>query len=82
MCAHEASSGLIKVQLMTNKHIIEVFVHEDEAKDDKELAWLAEQRAREHAINAYDLIFKPERLTRQAGKGLREGFKDAGPVKE
>ncbi len=82
MCAHEASSGLIKVQLMTNKHIIEVFVHEDEAKNDKELAWLANQRAREHAINAYDLIFKPKRLERQAGKGLREGFKDAGPVKE
>jgi riboflavin synthase len=82
MCAHEASSGLIKVQLMTNKHIIEVFVHEDEAKDDKELAWLAEQRAREHAINAYDLIFKPKRLERKAGAGLREGFKDAGPVKE
>jgi riboflavin synthase len=82
MCAHEASTGLIKVQLMTNKHIIEVFVHEDEAKNDKELAWLAEQRASEHAINAYDLIFKPERLTRQAGSGLREGFKDAGPVKE
>jgi riboflavin synthase len=82
MCAHEASTGLIQVQLITNKHIIEVFVHEDEAKNDKELAWLADQRASEHAINAYDLIFKPERLKRQAGSGLREGFKDAGPVKE
>ena len=82
MCAHEASTGLIQVQLMTNKHIIEVFVHEDEAKDDKELAWLAEQRAREHAINAYDLLFKPERLRRQVGTGQRQGFKDAGPAKE
>ncbi len=81
MCAHEASQGLIQVQLMTNKHIIEVFVHEDEAKNDKELAWLADQRTREHAINAYDLIFKPERLTRNAGKGLRQGFQDAGPIK-
>lgn len=81
MCAHEASEGLIKVQLMTNKHIIEVFVHEDEAKDDKELAWLADQRAREHAINAYDLLFKPERLTRQAGSGQRQGFSDAGPAR-
>lgn len=80
MCAHEASTGLIRAQLMTNTHIIEVFVHEDEAKDDKELAFLADKRSREHAINAYDLLFRPESLTRQAGKGLREGFADAGPI--
>ena len=36
-CAHEASTGLIKVQLITNTHIIEVFVHEDEAKNEKDL---------------------------------------------
>ena len=30
MCADEASNGLIRAQLMTNTHIIEVFVHEDE----------------------------------------------------
>ncbi len=29
MCAHEASQGIIQAQLMTNRHIIEVFVHED-----------------------------------------------------
>jgi len=82
MCAHEASQGLIRAQLMTNKHIIEVFVHEDEAKDDKELAFLADSRAREHAINVFNLLFKPEVLTRNAGKGLRQGFEDAGPVNE
>ena len=80
MCAHEASQGLIQAQLMTNKHIIEVFVHEDEAKDDKELAWLADRRTREHAINAYDLLFNPKNLTRQVGTGQRQGFSDAGPV--
>jgi riboflavin synthase len=80
MCAHEASTGLIQVQLMTSRHVIEVFVHEDEAEDAKQLAWLAERRAREHAVNAYDLIFRPERLQRSAGKGLRQGFEDAGPV--
>jgi riboflavin synthase len=79
-CAHEASTGLIQVQLITNKHVVEVFVHEDEAKNEKELAWLAERRAREHAVNAYDLIFRPERLTKHAGKGLRQGFEDVGPV--
>ncbi len=81
VCAHEASTGLIQVQLMTNKHIVEVFVHEDEAKDEKELAWLAERRAREHAVNAYDLLFGPERLQKSAGKGLRQGFEDVGPAR-
>ena len=81
MCAHEASTGLIRAQLMTNTHIIEVFVHADEAKDDKELAFLADSRAREHALNVYDLLFRPEKLTSRAGTGLRQGFKDEGPVR-
>ena len=81
MCAHEASQGLIKAQLMTNTHIIEVFVHEDEAKDDAELAWLAESRTREHAENAVKLILRPDELTRMAGTGQRQGFKDAGPAR-
>ncbi|HJX04350.1 MAG TPA: riboflavin synthase [Thermoplasmata archaeon] len=79
-CAHEASTGLIQVQLLTNRHIIEVFVHEDEARDEKELARLAERRSREHAVNAYDLLFRPERLAKRAGKGLRQGFPDIGPI--
>jgi riboflavin synthase len=80
-CAHEASLGLLHTQLMCNKHILEVFVHEDEAKDEKELAWLADRRAREHALNALDLLFHPRNLTKQAGKGLREGFEDAGSLR-
>jgi riboflavin synthase len=80
-CAHEALTGLISVQLLTNKHVVEVFVHEDEAKDEKELAWLAERRAREHAVNAYDLLFRPERLEANAGKGLRQGFDDVGAIR-
>ena len=81
LCAHEASQGLIQCQLMTNHHIIEVFVHEDEAKDDKELAWLADQRAREHAENAVKLILRPDDLVREAGTGQRQGFADAGPAR-
>jgi riboflavin synthase len=81
MCAHEASQGLILAQLMTNKHILEVFVHEDEAKTDKELAEIAENRARKHAINAINLLFHPERLEKFAGKGMREGRADVGPIK-
>ena len=80
-CAHEASTGLIQAQLMCNKYIIEVFVHEDESNDEKELAWLADRRAREHALNVIDLLFHPENLIKKAGKGLREGFEDAGPVR-
>ncbi|MDG6228903.1 MAG: riboflavin synthase [Candidatus Thermoplasmatota archaeon] len=79
-CAHEASMGLISVQLMCNKHIIEVFVHEDEAKNDKELSFLAENRTREHAQNVIDLLFHQDKLQKYAGKGLRQGFVDAGPV--
>jgi len=79
-CAHEASTGLIMAQLMTNTHIIEVFVHEDEAGDERELASLAEQRTREHAKNVIKLLYHPEELTREAGTGQREGFEDAGPL--
>ena len=79
-CAHEASMGLIHVQLLTNTHIIEVFVHEDEAETDKELGWLADKRTREHAVNCVDLVFYKGKLIKQAGKGLRQGFSDAGPV--
>ena len=80
-CAHEASTGLIHTQLMCNKHILEVFVHEDEGVDEKELVWLADRRAREHAINCLDLLFNPEKLSKKAGKGLREGFEDAGSLR-
>lgn len=80
-CAHEASSGIIQTQLLCNKHILEVFVHEDESDNEEELAWLADKRAREHAINALNLLFNQDELIKKAGKGLREGFEDAGPLK-
>lgn len=79
-CAHEASQGLIQAQLMTNTHIIEVFVHMDEASSERELKQLTVNRTREHARNAYLLLFKPERLTKEAGTGQRQGFSDAGPI--
>ncbi|AEH60750.1 riboflavin synthase [Methanosalsum zhilinae DSM 4017] len=80
VCAHEASTGLIQAQLMTNRHIIEVFVHENEAGSDKELAYLMEKRSREHALNAVKLLFKPEELVKQAGTGQRQGFEDVGSI--
>ena len=80
MCAHEASLGLIYCQLMTNRHIIEVFVHEDEAADDRELAWLAEQRTREHAVNVIKLMRRV--LEQEAGTGQRQGFSDVGSARQ
>jgi len=80
-CAHEASLGLIWAQLLTGKHVIEVFVHEDEGASDKELAELTDKRVREHARNVYRLLFKPEELTKLAGTGQREGGPDAGPLR-
>jgi len=81
MCAHEASLGLIITQLLTSKHVIEVFVHEDEAKDERELAMLADRRTREHAQNVIKLLFKPEELRKEAGMGKRQGFEDVGPLR-
>lgn len=80
-CAHEASTGIISAQLMTNTHILEVFVHEDEAESDEKLARLMEKRAREHAQNAALLLFKPQELTRLAGSGQRQGGDDAKQIK-
>ena len=80
VCAHEASTGLIHAQLMTNTHIIEVFVHEDEGKDEKDLKVLAENRARQHADNVVKMLFKPEKLRREAGMGMREGRENKGPL--
>ncbi len=82
MCAHEASLGIIQAQLMTNTHIIEVFVHEDEAKNERELAWLAEKRTHEHAQNVLKLMFHQEKLQREAGTGQRQGFADVGAIRQ
>ncbi|MFQ5908315.1 MAG: riboflavin synthase [Thermoplasmata archaeon] len=75
-----ADSSLQAVQLATNTPILGVFVYEEEAKDDEELAWLAARRTREHARNAYNMLFRPEILRQNAGTGQREGFDDAGPL--
>lgn len=79
--AQIASYGLLQVQLMKKKHILEVFVHEDEAKDEKELEFLCRNRAREHALNALALLFNPGALTKKAGTGQREGFADVGALR-
>ena len=79
-CAHEASQGIMAAQLMTSTPILEVFVHEDESDDPAVLAKVFEDRSRQHARNAYWMLFEPEQLSRRAGTGVRQGFGDAGPL--
>jgi riboflavin synthase len=73
-CAHEASLGIQMAQVKYVKHIIEVFVFQDEAVgDDRKLSSIMADRTQKHALNALDLLFDPKSLTRRAGTGQRQG---------
>jgi len=80
-CANVADHALQQAQLLTSTPILGVFVYETEARDEAELAWLCEMRAREHAVNAWRMLFKPQELAALAGTGQRQGFADAGPIR-
>lgn len=80
-CAHEASMGLQSVQLMASKHILEVFVHMDEAKTEKELYEIAKNRVEKHALNALALLKSRTELSKYAGMGRRQGKEDKGPIR-
>jgi riboflavin synthase len=76
------SVGLQLVQLMTNKHVIDVTVHEDEADDEVKLYEIAVNRAKEHTENLVKLLRGGgEALRPYAGKGLRQGLPDVGPIR-
>ncbi len=77
-CGHEASIGIQQAKLMTNKHIIEVFIHENEAWNADEFIGICENRIRKHAQNTHLLLTDPETLTKNAGKGIRQGKDDEG----
>jgi riboflavin synthase len=75
------SIGLIMVQILTSKHVIDVTVHEDEADDEEKLKEIAIDRATKHAINLVRLIRDGKNaLTPYAGKGLRQGYENAGTI--
>ena len=80
-CSHEASLGIQAAQLMANKHIMEVFVHADEADNDLELYRIAKNRTEKHALNAIELLRGKEALAKYAGMGKRQGKEDEGPIK-
>jgi riboflavin synthase len=81
LCSHEASLGLQEAQLMTNKHVLEVFVHATEANKEKDLYEIAKNRAEKHALNALALLKGKIELTKYAGTGRRQGKEDEGPIK-
>lgn len=80
VCGHEASLGIMQARLATGKHILECFVHEDEADDDATLIRVATNRVAEHAVNAFWLLEKPDELIKRAGTGQRQGYDDVGPA--
>lgn len=79
-CGHEASLGIQQAMLATNKHIIEVFVHENEAWSESEFLGICENRIRKHAQNAIAMMLKPGALVKYAGQGLRQGKESEGPI--
>ena len=88
-CAHEASLGIQMAKMNTSKHIVEVFVHMNEAKkkedgsiDEADLLALCEDRTRKHVHNAVWLVTDPEQLVKRAGTGRRQGRADVGGVKK
>jgi len=80
VCAHEASLGIQQAKLMTNKHIVEVFVHETEAWSDDEFFSICDNRIRKHVHNAVWLVSSPQNLVKNAGQGIRQGKEDEGPI--
>lgn len=79
-CAHEASLGMQQAKLLTGKHIVEVFVHENEAWSGKEFVEICDNRVRRHAHNAVLLVRGPEELVKRAGMGVRQGKENEGPI--
>ncbi len=76
------SIGLIMLQVMTGRHVIDVTVHEDEAETPEQLRRIAVDRVEKHALNLVRLVKEGRTaLTRYAGKGLRQGYPDIGPIK-
>ncbi|MFN3910169.1 MAG: riboflavin synthase [Candidatus Anstonellaceae archaeon] len=86
ICAHEASTAIQQVMLKFSKHVIEVFVHLKESMkngelDEKDFYKLTQNRIRKHVENALNLIYYPDKLIENAGKGIRQGREDEGEIK-
>ena len=80
VCAHDASLGIQQAKLMSGKHIIEVFVHENEAWSAADFLDICQNRIRTHTHNAIALLKGPGELEKYAGLGRRQGRKDEGAI--
>jgi riboflavin synthase len=69
-------------KMKLGKHIMEVFVHEFEGKNEDDLYSIFENRTRKHAANAVLLASASDELIKFAGTGRRQGREDAGPLKK
>jgi len=79
-CTHEASQGIIQTQLLTNKHILEVFIHLDEETNEKELLNIVKNRTYDHTMNAISLLKNKTALSNKAGNGIRQGKENIGGI--
>lgn len=80
ICAHEASQGIMLAQVLTEVHILEVFVHVAEEPDESRFIQLCRKRIEGHALNAYWMVCAPDELVARAGQGVRQGTDDVGPL--
>lgn len=80
VCAHEASLGIQQAKLMSGKHIIEVFVHENESWSESDFVKVCNGRIRSHVHNAAQLLKGPFGLVPYAGRGRRQGREDEGAI--
>lgn len=80
--ARIASMGLMQAQLATNTHILEVFIHSEEAPNDAErLFEITNGRVIGHVENALNMLFDREILSSFAGRGRRQGGPHVGSLK-
>ena len=61
---------------------LEVFIHMEEAADDKDMYNLTFNRVYEHTLNALMLLKGKTSLCPYAGKGVRQGRENFGEVRE
>ena len=74
------SIGLIHAQLLAKKHIMDVTIHEDEVEE-SQLVFLSKDRTTKHAANLVKLVKDGGgSLSSMAGKGLRQGYNNAGQI--
>ena len=55
-------------------------MHERESDDVKKLVEITKDRAVKHTLNALALLKGKEELTNFAGKGIRQGYENEGPL--